>query len=144
MASIDDFATPSNSLKAADLEGSEIALTIKSYEAKEFEEKGKNGEQYKALKPVFSFEETDKTFVMNKTNREAVAYVYGKEMDDWIGREIVLYPTVVDFGPKKVEAIRIRVSRQSTGAPKFLQKKSDPQAPLNGKTAKELDDEIPF
>src|SRR5262245_5503524 len=76
MASIDDFSTPSNSLKAADLEGSEIELTITGYEAKEFTEKGKNGQEYQALKPVFSFEETEKTFVMNKTNREAVAYAY--------------------------------------------------------------------
>lgn len=140
MASIDDFSTPSNSLKASDLEGAEINLTIKSYEAKEFDEKGKNGEEYKVLKPVFSFHETDKTFVMNKTNREAVAYVYGKEMDDWLDKPITLYPTIVDFGNKKVEAIRIRVTRQAAGTPKFLQGKAA-QAPLS---AKQLDDTVPF
>jgi hypothetical protein len=141
MASIDDFATPSNGLKAADLEGSEITLTIKSYEAKEFDEKGRNGETYKALKPVFSFHETDKTFVMNKTNREAVAYAYGKEMDDWLDKEITLYPTIVPFGDKKVEAIRVRAVKQSAGAPSFL--KSNPKVAAQ-KAQAPLDDEIPF
>jgi len=143
MASIDDFSTPSNSLKAADLEGSEITLTIKSYEAKEFDEKGRNGEEYKALKPVFSFHETDKTFVMNKTNRESVAYAYGKEMDDWLDKPITLYPTIVPFGDKKVEAIRVRASKQAGATPKFLQGKAA-QAPLSSAAVKQLDDEIPF
>ena len=139
MASIDDFSTPSNSLKAADLEGAEITLTIKSYEGKEFTEKTKDGREYQKMKPILSFDETDKTMVFNKTNLESVAYAYGKEMDDWIGKSITLYPTITDMGGKKVECIRVRASKQAAGTPKFLQGKAA-QAPL----AKELDDAIPF
>lgn len=135
MTSIDDLAPPSNSLKAADLDGSEVELTIASYEVKEFtEEDKKTGNTYTVRKPIFSFEETEKTFVCNKTNREAIAYVHGKEMDDWIGQKVTLYPTVVPFGDKMVEAIRVRVVKQGTSKPKFLKngpKDEHPFAPGN-------------
>lgn len=119
---IDTLSTPSNRLKASDLDGSECMLTIKGYTIQEFEETStKSGETYMARKPEISFEGTDKTFICNKTNREAIAYVYGKEMDDWIGKQITLYPTVVPFGDKNVEAIRVRVTKVGGAKPKFLQ-----------------------
>lgn len=135
MTSIDELSPPSNSLKAADLDGDEVTLTIKNYTVKEFtEEDRKTGDTYYVKKPIFSFEETDKTFVCNKTNREAIAYAYGKEMDEWIGKTVALYPTIVPFGDKKVEAIRVRVVKAS-GKPKaFLKngpKDQHPFAPGN-------------
>jgi hypothetical protein len=141
MASIDDFAPPSTGLKAADLEGAEITLTIKSYEGKEFTEKSREGVEYQRMKPVFSFNETEKTMVMNKTNLESIAYAYGKEMDDWLGKPVTLYPTITDMNGKKVECIRIRAVKENTGTPKFLQSKAA-QAPLA--TPSNLDDAIPF
>jgi len=125
MTSIKEFETPTNSLKAGDLEGAEHTLKIKSYEIKEFENDGK-----KTKKPVFSFEGTNKTLVCNITNLRSIAYAYGDEMDQWVGKEITLYPTVVSFGNDQVEAIRVRVVRKGGAAPKFMDK--------------ELDDEIPF
>lgn len=126
MASIDDFAPPSSSLKAADLEGSEWTLTIKSYEAKEFEQTdNKTGRKYNQTKPILSFHETEKTLVANKTNLNSIAYAYGKEMDDWIGKQVTLFPTMVEFGGNMVEAIRVRVVKAATSKPKFL--KNGPQ-----------------
>lgn len=140
MTSIDELDSISNSLKAADLDGSEVTLKIKSYVIKEFDETSRDGETYKAKKPIFSFEGTDKTFVCNKTNRNAIAYAYGKEMDDWIGKDITLFPTIVPFGDKQVEAIRVRVLKANkAGKPKFL---TDHENPAHGMD--DLDDTIPF
>jgi hypothetical protein len=136
MTSIDELAPPSNTLKAADLDGSEVTLTIASYTVKEFDEVDKKtGDKYKVKKAILSFHETDKTFVANKTNRGSIAYAYGKEMDEWIDKPITLYPTMVQFGNEEVEAIRVRVTKPSAGKPKFLKAKGGhPFAPENDDT----------
>jgi len=134
MTSIDELSPPSNSLKAEDLEGDEVALTIKSYTVREFDQE-KEGRHYTVKKPIFSFENTDKTLVCNKTNMQAIAYAYGKEMDGWLGKQITLFPTMVPFGDKMVEAIRVRVAKPGKTKPKFVQSE-DPGAGL--------DDPIPF
>ena len=144
MVNINELSEPSKSLKAAELEGNEVTMVIKNYIVKEFDEVDtKTGQTYKSKKPIFDFEDTDKTFVCNKTNRNAIAYAYGDEMDDWIGKPITLYPTMVQFGDKMVEAIRVRVVKAATGKPKFLKSKNTghPFAPGNGDP---LDDPIPF
>jgi hypothetical protein len=143
MTSIDELSPPSTSLKASDLEGNDVTLTIAGYDIKEFDETdNKTGQQYKSRKPIFSFQETEKTFVCNLTNRRTIAASYGKEMDEWIGKPITLFPTVVPFGDKMVEAVRVRIVKQAAGAPKFLKngpKDDHPFAPGN-----DLDSEVPF
>lgn len=134
MTSIDDLSPPSNSLKASDLDGDEHVLTIKSYVVREFDQE-KDGRHFTVKKPVISFVGTDKTFVCNKTNMGAIAYAFGKEMDDWIGKQIILFPTMVSFGDKMVEAIRVRVIKQGKQKAKFVQSEN----PAEG-----LGDEIPF
>lgn len=129
MTSIKEFETPSNSLKAADLDGEEVTLKITGFDIKDFDRDGRV-----TKKPVLSFEGTDKTLVCNITNLRSIAYAYGDTMEDWVGKEIVLYPTRVQFGSDIVEAIRVRVVKKGTGkSPKFLSKGNE-----------ELDDEIPF
>lgn len=137
MSSIDELAPSSTSLKADDLDGDEVTLTIASYVVKEFDETdNKTGETYKRKKPIFSFEETEKTFVCNVTNARAIAAALGKEMDDWVGKKITLFPTVTSFGDKTVPCIRVRVLKAGGGKPKFLKQSENPGAGL--------DDEIPF
>ena len=140
MVNVNELSPPSTSLKAADLEGSEIELIIASYVIKEFDEVDKKtNETYQVRKPIFSFEETEKTFVCNKTNRSAIAYAYGDEMDEWIGKPITLYPTMVQFGSDMVEAIRVRVVKKGTAKkPSFVKKHDDRNPPP------QLDDEVPF
>lgn len=133
MTSIDELTTPTNSLKAGDLDGEEVTLVIAGYTIKEFEQTDeKTGNHYTVKKPILTFKGTEKNFVCNKTNQRSIAYAYGKEMDDWVGKEIILYPTQVSFGTKEVDAIRVRANKPGKGKPKFLE------------TEKELDDEIPF
>ncbi len=112
MVNVNDLSPPSNTLKASDFDGGEWEVTIESYEVREFDQKDqKTGETYKQKKPVFSFHETEKTMVCNKTNRNSIAYVYGPEMDDWIGKKIILFAELVEFGGKQVEGIRVRVPK---------------------------------
>lgn len=112
MVNVNELSPASNTLKASDFEGGEWELTIESYVVREFDQTDqKTGETYKQKKPIFSFQETEKTFVCNKTNRNAIAYVYGDEMDNWVGKKVILFGQMVDFGNKQVEGIRVRVPK---------------------------------
>ena len=118
MVNVNDLSPPSNTLKAADFEGGEWELTIAGYEVREFDQTDqKTGETYKQRKPVFSFHETEKTLVCNKTNRNEIATVYGDEMDDWIGKKIIAFGKKVEFGNKMVDGIRVRVERPKKSPP---------------------------
>ena len=141
MVSINDLSPPSNSLKTSDLEGTEATLTIAGYTIKEFEETdNKTGGSYFVKKPILTFAGTDKTWAANKTNRTQIALAYGDEMDNWIGKTIILYPTKVSFGDKMVEATRVRTPVAPGGKPKFLQKDTHPNAPDDD----DMSMEVPF
>jgi hypothetical protein len=112
MVNVNELSPASNTLKAADFDGGEWELTIAGYTIREFDQTdSKTGDNYKQRKPIFSFQETDKTFVCNKTNRNAIASVYGPEMDNWVGKRIILFGQMVEFGGRQVEGIRVRVER---------------------------------
>jgi hypothetical protein len=124
-------AFPSTYLKAADLQGRTVPVAIDRVELEEI-----GGEH----KPILYFQGKDKGLVLNKTNANNIAAVYGDDTDDWIGGGIQLFPTMVDFQGRSVEAIRVRVApRKAASAP---QPRPAP-APQNGGHA-DLDDEIPF
>ena len=60
-------------------------------------------------KPVLYFEEKEKGLVLNKTNANTIAAAYGEETDDWVGAEIVLYETMVEFQGQRKPGIRCLV-----------------------------------
>lgn len=127
MPSIDEVYA-GKSLKALDLEGNDVTLTIRSADAKDFDD---------GAKITIEFAETEKTFICNKTNATRIASLHGKDYSTWHGKQITLYPDMVDFKGEQVEAIRVRITKKSgTGKPSFL------KGAENGK--EELDDEIPF
>ncbi len=94
-----DTAFPSKYLKASDLAGKTVRLKITRIEIE------KLGED---LRPVLYFNGTEKALVTNKTNANRITFAYGKETDDWIGKDIEVYPDHVDFQGRLVEAIRVR------------------------------------
>jgi len=89
---------PSNYLRAADLDGDTV-VTIKSLMKEEFQGKDK---------PLLHFAGSIKPLVLNRTNAETIADLYGQEVDGWMGQEITLYPTEVDFRGEPTKAIRVR------------------------------------
>lgn len=98
-------AFPSKYFSATDLDGENLAVVISQIEMEDFED-NKTGK--KSRKPVLYFQHHKKGLALNVTNARKIADVYGDEMDDWVGREIILFPAMVDsFGETK-EAIRVR------------------------------------
>lgn len=88
---------------AWDLDGRDVTLTIRKVEAKKL--KSAKGEE---TKPIVYFERTNKGFVLNVTNREIVAGLYGYKTSAWIGKQITIYPTQTSVGGKVVDTIRVR------------------------------------
>lgn len=131
----------SNTLCAADLKRREHTLCIASVELKKFND---------GDKLVITFQNAKKQFICNKTNSKRIAFAHGDDTDGWIGKEIVLYPDLVDFQGQMKEAIRVRpVSRAAPARPAVaVQQHSGvetstterhPNAPGNS-----LNDDIPF
>ena len=99
------------SLKAEELKGKDVTLTIAGWSLKEFEEKGKIDR-----KVELRFAETDRTFILNKTNGYQIAEYLGTEnLDDWPGSKVTLYPTKTDFGGKRVDCIRVKAAQRPQG-----------------------------
>jgi hypothetical protein len=139
-----------DTLKAADLQGTEPTVTIAAVEAKKFD----NGN-----KLILKFVGKKKALVANKTNSKRIAMMYGNDTDDWVGKPITLYVDIVDFQGEPTEAIRVRVKKQqtsvaggyqgdpiSTGRPPVDDDSNDcvPTPPMRRAPVTDLDDEIPF
>lgn len=98
-------AFPSKWLKSGDIpEGSDLVLTIKSV-GMETVGQGDDAEQ----KPIVYFTDTDKGLVLNKTNANAIAGLYGPETAGWAGKRIALFATEVQYGSQMTLAIRVRL-----------------------------------
>lgn len=92
-------------LGAWDLGGREVTVTIESVTPGTV-----GGQQGKkaARKPILTFKGKRKKFVCNVTNGTAIATLYGKHVEKWIGERITLYPTTTTFGRETVDCIRVR------------------------------------
>lgn len=102
-------AFPSAYLKAADLNGGEVRLTIDHVETEILGD---------SEKPVVYFTGKKKGLVLNKTNASAIVKHYGDDSDDWQGKPIILYPSEVAFQGQMVDAIRVRMPTQKPAAKK--------------------------
>jgi len=96
-----------NSLKAADLNKREVKVTINDIQLATIPD---NGREKRMLE--LHFKGTEKTLLLNRTNSDTISYVLGPDTDAWMGKSIILYPTMVSFQGKQVEAIRIRMEMQ--------------------------------
>jgi hypothetical protein len=95
---------PSQYLRCADLNGTEVIATIEYVKTDEFENDGR-----KQMKPVIYFrEKTLKPMVTNKTNFMLIAKACGEDSDGWAGKKVVLYPDTVAFKGTVTEAIRVK------------------------------------
>jgi hypothetical protein len=88
------------------------------------------------MKWCLTFAEQEKPLVLNMTNAQVCAKVFGSEdSDDWIGKRIVLYTDPnVSFQGKLVGGIRCRAPKPGTA----------PAAPPVNHSAPVTEDEIPF
>ena len=97
-----DQAFPSDFLKAADLMGKNVTVTIKEVG---METIGQGAQQ--DTKPVISFVGKEKRLVCNKTNANAIKKLYGPDTDGWVGKSIILTSREVEFQGESVLAIRV-------------------------------------
>lgn len=95
---------PSKFLKAADLDGKNILVTIKDCMVETI------GED---KRPVLYFAGKEKGVVLNKTNATNISEAYGPDTDEWTGKKVMLYTAFVDFQGKSMESIRIRKPKDS-------------------------------
>jgi len=132
-----DAAFPSKYLRASDLQGKTANVIIDRYT---FEEIG--GDR----KLVIYFRGKEKGLATNKTNAQSIAVVYGPEMDDWIGGEAQLYPAMVDYQGKQMEAIRVRIPPRKPNANATIAPNARARAPAPAPAGSDdgFDDEIPF
>jgi hypothetical protein len=103
MPNIND-AFPSNYLKASDLRGSEVVVTIDHVG---FEPVGRQ----KEMKAVVYFKGKEKGLVLNKTNATKITQLAGSpNTEDWDGIKVKLYPTETEFAGEMTECIRIKAA----------------------------------
>lgn len=100
-----DSAFPSKYLKASDLQGRNVTVKMGRVEQE------KIGDD---MKLILYFQGKEKGVVLNKTNANNVASIYGGETEDWYGKEITLVEAMVDFQGKSVPAIRMRAPPRGT------------------------------
>lgn len=141
MPNIND-AFPSNYLKAADLKGRSVAVTI---DRVEFEAVGQSRE----MKPVLYFAGKDKGMVLNKTNANKITSLLESAVtEDWTDGRILLYPTETSFQGDMVDCIRVKAALAIKGGAK----RATPPPPPEPEPEDEYeagpmaitDDDIPF
>jgi hypothetical protein len=89
---------PSKYLKASDLKGKKIPVTISHVDTEEVGD---------GRKPVLYFQGKDKGMVLNKTNAMTIAASYGNDTDEWSGRKVRLYSAKVNFQNQMVDSLRV-------------------------------------
>jgi arabinogalactan endo-1,4-beta-galactosidase len=94
-------AFPSDYLKASDLQGNAVTVTMAHVS---MEAVGKD------QKPILYFQGKERGLVLNKTNASKISEMYGDDTDNWTGGKIILYEAMVDFKGDTVAAIRVRLA----------------------------------
>jgi hypothetical protein len=119
---------PSKYIEALDLQGKRVPVVIESIGYVELKGNGKSDDAQER-KPLFKLRGKEKGWVLNTTNLESIAEVYGHEAEKWIGRTVVIYGTKVRaFGETKLS---IRVDIDATQA-RAEAEKGGKAAPANG------------
>jgi len=88
-------------MEAADLEGKEKTFTIKS---SGFEEVGAEKETC----GVITFEEFPRGMVVNRTKLKAIRAMHGDETDDWVGKQITLFPSTTPYKGRTVPCMMVK------------------------------------
>lgn len=128
-------AFPSKYLKAADLNDREIKLVMLTVELEAIGDDDK--------KPVVYFTKAKKGLVLNKTNSKAIAAAYGDDTDEWAGKEIILFPMMVQFRDEMVESIRVKLPKAAAAAPKAAAPTAQ-HTEIDPPLTDEMNDDIPF
>jgi hypothetical protein len=94
-------------IAAVEFDGKTPTLTIEHVKMLDLEDdKGKT-----KTRPVVSFRETKRGWVMNKTSAQALSALFSTpETDKWTGKRVTLAAEMVAFGKERVLGIRVKGS----------------------------------
>lgn len=92
----------SDYLRAEDLKGKEVTVLISRVGTAEL------GNPPKPKLAVF-FKDKNKPLIVNQTNARVISSVYGDETDLWLGKQIVLYPTWIEFNGQQKQSIGVKI-----------------------------------
>lgn len=133
-------AFPSEFLKASDLQDKQVRVIMGHTEMKDLGQDSKPALFFERAE--FEWFPKDKALILNKTNSNNIGMIYGDDTDDWTGKELILYPTMVDFQGRTVPAIRVRVPPPPKAPQRDIR---PPNGTVRHTSARqELNDEIPF
>lgn len=83
-----DQLYPGRFLKAGEFKEKKVTLTVKEVDLDELV--GNDGT--KKIKGVISFVETPKQIPLNKTNGLCLRAMFGRKVQEWIGKRVILFP----------------------------------------------------
>jgi hypothetical protein len=135
-----DELYPGRFIKAGDLKGRDVNLTITKVRIEELE-----GTKGKQTKGIVSFKESRKEIVLNRTNGECLKAMFGRDTGEWVGKRVTLYPAKIESDIADL-AIRVRGSPDLAAdvtfslalarkRPREVTMKRTPTAKGNGKPA---------
>jgi hypothetical protein len=104
-----DELFPSRWIKSSDIGSTAKIATISKID---FELVGQDQEK----KAVVSFQNTTKRLILNKTNAQTLANLYGKEIMSWVGKRITLYCAEVQY--RGTPCLAVRIKEEVPGTPK--------------------------
>jgi hypothetical protein len=61
-------------------------------------------------KGIVHFRETDRGWVLNRTNATCLAAMFGRDTDSWKGKRVTLFAADVQFGKERIPGIRVKGS----------------------------------
>lgn len=86
-----DELYPGRFLKASEFKGQKVTLRISAVRIEELV--GDKGPQ---IKGVISFEKTEKQWALNKTNGLCLREMFGRKVQEWVGKWVTLFPSQFD------------------------------------------------
>lgn len=98
-----DELYPGRFVKAGDLKGRDVNLTITRVHVEELEGTKKQ------TKGIISFRETPKELVLNRTNGECLKAMWGRDTGEWVGKRVTIYPCKIESDLADL-AVRVRGS----------------------------------
>jgi len=106
----------------------------------------------KEKKLVVWFTNDEHGLVLNKTNNRTLRAAFGDPVSGWVGKIIILFPTMPEFRGKMGPAMRVRIpppkqaagNGQGQAAAAKAPAEPSPPPPATTTLADDLDDEIGF
>jgi predicted YcjX-like family ATPase len=98
-----DELYPGRFIKAGDLKGRDVTLTIAKVQVEELEGSKKQ------MKGIVSFKESPRELVLNRTNGECIKALFGRKLAEWVGKRITIYPAAIQSDLADL-AVRVRGS----------------------------------